>query len=78
MKYPSGQDVKIGDRVKLWDDQYGTVVCSVETGEFSKEYPKAEWGYLKSGIIVKTDTGEVFHYTEADEDFELIGLRGAP
>jgi hypothetical protein len=78
MKYPNGQDVRIGDRVKLWDDQPGTVVCSIETEDFSQEYPKAEWGYLKQGIIVKTDSGEVFHYTEADEDFELIGPKHAP
>jgi hypothetical protein len=78
MKYPNGQTVRIGDRVKLWDDEAGTVVCAIETEEFSKEYPKTEWGYLKSGIIVKTDTGEIFHYTEADEDFEFIGSRGGP
>ena len=78
MKYPNGQEVRVGDRVKLWDNQRGTVVCSIETGNFSKEYPKAEWGYLKSGILVKTDTGELFHYPEPDEDFELIHSSSAP
>ncbi len=78
MKYPNGQEVRVGDRVKLWDDQPGTVVCSIETGEFSKNYPKTEWGYLKSGILVKTDTGEVFYYTKPDEDFELIQSSSAP
>ena len=78
MKYPNGQQVRVGDRVKLWADQPGTVVCSIETGEFSKDYSKEEWGYLKSGILVKTDTGEIFHYTEPDEDFELIARGGTP
>ena len=78
MKYPNGQEVRVGDRVKLWDNQRGTVVCSIETGEFSKDYPKTEWGHLKSGILVKTDTGEIFHYTEPDEDFELIQSSSAP
>jgi len=78
MKYPNGQEVRVGDRVKLWDDQPGTVVCSIETGVFSKDYPKTEWGYLKSGILVKTDTGEVFHYTKLDEDFELIQSSATP
>jgi hypothetical protein len=78
MKYPNGHDVRVGDRVKLWRGQPGTVVCSIETGDFSTEYPKTEWAYLKHGIIVKTDSGEVFHYTEVDEDFELIGFKRAP
>ena len=78
MKYPNGQEVRVGDKIKLWDDQPGTVVCSIETDEFSKDYPKTEWGYLKSGILVKTDTGEIFHYAEPDEDFELIQSSRAP
>ena len=78
MNYSNGQEVRIGDRVKLWDNQRGTVVYSIETGEFSKDYPKTEWGYLKSGILVKTDTGEIFHYTKLDEDFDLIQSSSAP
>lgn len=72
MKYPSGRRVAVGDRVKLWSSQYGTVVCSIDTKDFSQDYPREEWEYLGSGIIVKTDTGEVFHYAEADEDLEFI------
>lgn len=78
MKYPDGRAVTVGDRVRLWHDQPGTVVCSIDTGEFTEEYPKAQWEYLKSGILVKTDTGELFHYEEPDEDFEWIESSGAP
>ena len=78
MKYPDGRPVALGDRVKLWEEQYGTVVCSIDTGEFTKEYPDAEWAYLKTGIIVKADSGEVFHYAEPDEDFELLSSNPAP
>ena len=78
MKYSDGRTVAVGDRVKLWDDQYGTVVCSIDTRKFSREYTKANWAYLKSGIIVKTDKGEVFRYTEPDEDFELVKSSTAP
>jgi hypothetical protein len=78
MRYSDGRPVALGDRFKLWDGQYGTVVCSIDTREFSQEYPKSDWAYLKSGIIVKTDTGEIFHYTEPDEDFELIKSSTAP
>ncbi len=73
MKYLDGQNVSVGDRVKLWDDQYGVVVCSLDSKKFTADYPKSEWGYLKSGILIKTDSGELFHYTGPDEDFQLIG-----
>ena len=72
MKYSTGQRVSLGDRVKLWKGRYGTVVCSIDTGEFTQDYPRSEWEYLKSGIIIKTDTGEVFHYNQPDEDCEFI------
>jgi hypothetical protein len=47
-------------------------VCSIDTAEFTDDYPKAEWGYLGSGVVIKTDVGDVFHYAEPDEDFKLI------
>jgi hypothetical protein len=78
MKYSDGQRVAVGDRVKLWDDEYGTVVSSIDTGEFTEEYPKAAWAYLSSGILIMTDDGDLFHYTEPDEDFELVKSSAAP
>ena len=78
MKYANGRSIAVGDRVKLWSNQRGTVVCSLDTNEFTSEYPEIEWAYLKSGIVVKTDSGETFHYTEPDEDFELVSSNAAP
>jgi len=75
MKYADGRIVAVGDRVKLSDDEFGTVVCSIDTGEYTKEYPKMHWSYLNKGILIKTDDGELFHYDQADEDFEMV--RGA-
>ena len=72
MNYANGQPVAVGDRVKLWDSRHGTVVCSIDTDEFSKCYPQSQWGYLGSGVIIKSDSGDVYHYTEPDEDFEFI------
>ena len=75
MKYADGQHVSVGDRVKLSSSQIGTVVCSIETSQFTTKFPQSDWGYLKSGIIIETDSGEVFHYTEADEDLELVSAK---
>jgi hypothetical protein len=78
MKYPNGRHVAVGDRVELWKDRQGTVVCSIDTGEFTAEYSKSEWGYLGSGVVIRTDAGDVFHYAEPDEDFKLIKSSAAP
>jgi hypothetical protein len=72
MLYPDGVCVKLGDKVKLWNGSDGTVVCSIDTNEYMPTFPKAEWGYLEAGIIIKSDNGSLFHYAEADEDFEKI------
>ena len=78
MNYPNGRPVELGDRVKLWNNKFGKIVCLIDTGEFSEKYPKAEWAYLSSGVIIETDTGEILHYTETDEDFKLIKSVAAP
>ena len=78
MKYQDGRRVRVGDRVSLWHHQTGVVVCSIDTGEFSREFPKEHWAYLKSGIVVKSDSGELFHYDQPDEDLELIRANAAP
>jgi hypothetical protein len=54
------------------------VVCSIDTGEYTADYPESAWGYLKAGIVMRTDSGDLFHYTEPDEDFELIARGDAP
>lgn len=78
MKYESGRDVSLGDRVKLGDGECGSVVGLPGLREFSKDYPKAEWGYLKSGVLIKADSGEVFHYGELDEDIEFLKSAAVP
>lgn len=76
MKYCNGLDVKLGDRVKLGDDQEGVVVCSIDTGEYSAEHPETAWGYLKKGVMVSFPSYGLIHYEEAEEDLQLIA-RGA-
>ncbi|TAN40870.1 MAG: hypothetical protein EPN22_16815 [Nitrospirae bacterium] len=72
MKYLDGQEVKVGDKVQLWSGCYGVVVCSIDTDEYTTTYTKEEWGYLKSGVVIKTDKAGLIHYIEADEDLQLM------
>jgi hypothetical protein len=78
MKYTDGRPIAVGDRVKLWEGQYGTVVCSIDTGEFTPQYARKDWDYLERGVLIESDNLELFHYTEHDEDFEFVSSRGVP
>ena len=64
MKYPDGNEVRIGDRVKLSNREGGVVVFSVDADEYSDDYPKGDWAYLGKGIMVKTDAGTLIHYED--------------
>ncbi len=72
MKYPNGDDIRLGDRLKLWDGGYGVVVCSFDTDEYTPDCPKEEWGYLKKGVLIRSDQYGLIHYLEPEEGFELV------
>jgi hypothetical protein len=72
MKYYSGKEILVGDRVRLWKGKLGRVVCDMDKREFSAEFSEKDWGNLKSGILIVSDSGDVFHSEEFDEDLELI------
>jgi hypothetical protein len=69
MKYPDGQEVRLGDRVKLG----GIVVASIDTNEYSPEHLAAQWSYLKKGVMIEfSGTYGLIHYEEPDADLQLI------
>jgi hypothetical protein len=72
MKDRDNRVIKLGDRVKLWENHFGRVVCDFDAKRFSQRYPETEWGYLKIGVLVEAEDGSLFHYERPDEDFELI------
>lgn len=78
MKYADGQDVKLGDKVKLGQDDGGIVVCSIDTGEYTDDHPETQWGYLKKGVMVEFPTLGLIHYEEAEPDLKLIARASNP
>jgi preprotein translocase subunit YajC len=54
----------IGDRVTDSGGLSGTVVCVIETGEFSADYNAAEWAYLERGVMVMTEEAGLVHYPD--------------
>jgi hypothetical protein len=72
MRYADGQEVMLGDKVRLGDDDGGVVICSIDTGDFSNEASEAQWGYLKRGAVIKFPKFGLIHYETAEPDLVLI------
>ena len=72
MKYADGQEVRVGDRVKLGADDGGVVVCSIDTGDYTDAHPEAQWGYLKKGVMIQFPIHGLIHYVEPEPDLVLI------
>jgi len=72
MRDANGREVRLKDRVKLWENHFEKIVLSIDTGEFIDRYPREEWSHLKMGVLIETDTGDLFYYDEPDEDFEVV------
>ena len=75
MKYPDGQIAYLGDRVRLWSGVEGTVVCSLDTQEFSDQYPVDQWRYLKNGVPIHSTQTGLIHYLDPEPTFQLLGRR---
>jgi hypothetical protein len=65
MHYSDGAEVRLGDRVRLFDADMGVVVFSIDTDEYSEDFPRGDWAYLKQGVIVRTDKGTLVHIDDA-------------
>lgn len=72
MKYSDGQEIRLGDKVRLGQDAGGIVVCSIDTDEYSDAYPKAQWSYLKKGVLINFPLHGLIHYKKPEPDLQLI------
>jgi hypothetical protein len=75
LRYPTGEDLHLGDRVNA-DGMTGTVVCVIESGEYSDEFSEEQWSYLERGFMFRSDDGILIHFDFADACTSLIS-RGA-
>lgn len=66
MKYPDGTVARLGDRVRITNGDSGTIVASMDTNEFSTEYPERNYAHLKTGILILTDKGALVRFEEPD------------
>ncbi|GAB3785810.1 hypothetical protein [Dyella agri] len=75
MKYSDGNDVKLGDKVRLGRDKNGVVVCSIDDQEYSDEFPESQWSYLKEGVMINFPMWGLIHYVEPEDDLELLARK---
>lgn len=72
MKYPDGQEVRLGDHVKLGQDEGGVVVASIDANQYKDDHSKAQWGYLKKGVMIEFPKYGLIHYEEPEPDLQLV------
>jgi hypothetical protein len=77
MNYPDGQEVKLGDLVRLGQDRGGVVVCSIDTGQYRGEHSEAQWGYLKRGVMIQFPLYGLIHMEQPEADLELLARESA-
>ena len=53
---------------------HGIVVADMDGDEYSREYPREQWGNLGSGVMIDTDFGGLIHYDQSSLDGELMEL----
>lgn len=75
MNYVDGQKIRVGDKVKLWEGCSGVVVCSMDDDEFAPEYPREEWSYLKTGVMIDSDQAGLIHYPRLADKLQLIARK---
>jgi hypothetical protein len=75
MKYPNGEDIRIGDHLKIGSQDEGVVVAKIESGNYLEGYLAEDWSYLQKGILVSTQKAGLIHYLDHDEKLTLISRR---
>lgn len=72
MRYPDGQEARLGDRIRLGNGVEGVVVCAFDLGQFAANHPAAEWSYLKTGVLVQSPQMGLIHYENPDPSMQLL------
>ena len=71
MLYPNGDEIRVGDILETESGDDGLVVCSLDAQEYSAEYRRSDWEYLRQGILVYSATSGLVHYIDPEPTFRL-------
>ncbi|WP_176479156.1 hypothetical protein [Mesorhizobium sp. WSM3860] len=48
------------------------MVCSLDTDEYSEEYPREVLGYLKEGVMILSEKAGLIHYVQPETGMRLL------
>jgi hypothetical protein len=68
MRYADGSEARLGDRLRIFNGDCGSVVAAIDRNEYSNEFSRKDWAYLKEGIMIKTDAGALVHLDSSQSD----------
>lgn len=71
MQYQTGDDIRVGDRVRH-AGQLARVVAVISRNEYAPGFSREDWAQYQQGFVVQQDDGQLFMYDQADEDLELV------
>jgi hypothetical protein len=69
VRYATGERVQLGDTIELTGSLRGTIVCVIDDGQYTAEYPEANWAYLQRGALIQTSEAGLVH---CDDESELF------
>ena len=72
MKYPDSSLARLGDRVRFSNGDFGIIVLSIDTNEYSADYPEDKWCDLGSGVMILTDNGALVRYCDPVPDNLIV------
>lgn len=68
MKYSNGLDAKLGDKVKLQNGEFGEVVISFDTHEYSEGFSEKDWRSLRKGIMIRAENNALVRFDDSDSE----------
>lgn len=54
------------------DGAEGVVVFSIDTDEYTADFPKAQWRYLARGVMIDFPKHGLIHFEKDEPDLALI------
>ncbi|WP_124200221.1 hypothetical protein [Pseudomonas aeruginosa] len=75
MRYSNGKKVELGDKIDLGDGDTAIIVGIIDENLYSEEYPKSDWEYLKSGLLILTRDSALLYYPKIEDEIKLISRK---
>lgn len=71
MTYADGTQIRLGDTVEARGGLTGVVVCVIGE-QYSQDFSEADWAYLNSGILIRTEDAGLVHLSDAPTGLKFV------